>query len=154
MKNDNDLVEISKLMRTQHNRHTQRPLWVIQEVVRVQVSRENDYDVKERLDPDWGDFAMCEECEKIAENGGEIPQDCDECPDSSFLFYKEEYQTAYQSAGVFFTEKACEEHIEEFSYRFNKPRSYVTSAYNNDEMAAVMHYILSLTDGGIPSCYL
>lgn len=148
---NNKLVEISELMRTQGNRATQYPLFVVQSLKKRLVGYDGDYNCRERIE-DVDIASLCESCSVLSEEGIELPENCDACDSDCFCYFREEYEID-DRAGVFFTEKACEEHIEANSYHYNSPRSFVISAWRNDEMVSVMQYLLSLTDGEIPSHY-
>ena len=145
------LVEISKLMREQGNRSTQYPLFVIQSLKKHYVGRDGDYTGVSRIE-DVDIASLCESCSFLSEEGTELPENCDDCDSEGFCYFREEYEID-NNAGVFLTEKACEEHIEANSYHYNSPKSYVISAWRNAEMVSVMHYLLSLTEGEIPSHY-
>lgn len=56
-------------------------------------------------------------------------------------------------AGVFFTEKAAQEHIDENSYHYTKPTIYVVSAWRNPEMQALMRQTINIEGKDLPSHY-
>lgn len=161
------LEETSRLMRTQDNRGTQFPLFIIQEQKEVmtangrgdrtiyfnsedQVSITADQyeELEEARDSDKTDEEVAELLEDVGMDSlGEFEAD-----DWERLEINDEYVFADQ-AGFFFTEKACHDHIESNHYHYTKPRSYVISAWRNPEMVATMQMILKLTGDDIPNHY-
>lgn len=162
-----DLLETSKLMREQSCRHTQYPLFIIQEEQEVVKAEgcgnerkyfSNDGEMEltfeqfEALEEAQLNDATSEDVEELLEEVGfGALADFD-----SYDFRAIEFDTEYvyrDDAGFFFTEKACHDHIEANHYHYNKPRSYVISAWRNPEMVQTMQMILKLTGDEIPSQY-
>lgn len=164
------LEETSRLMRTQSNRHTQYPLFIIQDEQEVpkapgcgqytkyfngdtlgEITAEQYNALDEYLCQDDVDENDIELIKLLEDTGYTALEDVDlsdwreVCYDLEWVYRDE--------AGVFFTEKACHDHIEKNSYHYNKPRSYVISAWRNPEMVATMQMILKLTGNDIPSHY-
>lgn len=146
-----DLHEISKLMREQDNRGTQYPLFVVRHTVKVWVEG-HDYDGYERKE-EADVTALCEICLRLHDDGEVLPDDCEECHIDAWDYYKLK-QEIDTRAGVFFTEKECDDHIASNHYHYeDDAHSYVISAWRNPEMVAVMQYLLSLTGEEIPAYY-
>ena len=137
------LLEISQEMNTQNNRSTAHPLFVIQ-VDKKQYGAEGWCDEAERKeDYDHEDF--CESCAQLAEDNDEaLPDYCENCAPEMFVWYKWEKAFDLQ-AGVFFTAKACDEHIRCNDYHYSNPRSYAISAWRNYEMQDTMKFLKNLT---------
>lgn len=152
MKNKEKILKrTSKNMRQQSNRLTMYPLFVILVDKKIWVEPYCDYDTRERkeeVDP----CDLCEKCKDLEEECKELPEDCTECEEESYDHFKQE-QDFDLNAGVFFTEQACQDHIDANDYHYSNPRSYAISAWRNPEMVAVMNQILELTKGGIPPHY-
>lgn len=161
-----DLVETSKLMRTQSNRYTRFPLFVVHETLEVvqaegcgdytkyisndgehEFTREQ-YDAIEEAQDNENSESVTELLEEL---GFENLYDIDL---TEFRAVEFELQSVMSDrAGFFFTEKACEDHIAQNHYHYTKPRSYVISAWRNPEIVATMQMILKLTGEEIPSHY-
>ena len=136
---NNILAELKKIgseMNTQDNRSTQFPLFVIQVLKKVYKENGNE---TERRDIDYIDTNdLCENCARNYDKGGDFPDVCDECPSSLFISFDEEWQFDLRP-GVFFTAKACEDHIAQNDYHYDKEiRSYAIGAWRNPEMQSVM----------------
>ncbi len=154
------LKNTSEQMRKQNNRGTQYPLFVIQDKIKVYGAS----DWKDEMERNSDSDQHCEDCSKIAEEKGELPDTCeeDDCGDDCFNHYSWEWQFDLR-AGVFFTEEACNNHIKQNDYHYHKDvRSYVAGAWRNEEMVAVMQSVLKLTADDkksiphqmqLPSCY-
>lgn len=56
-------------------------------------------------------------------------------------------------AGVFFTTKACQQHIDENDYHYTNPRVYAISAWRNPEMQAVQQHLIVASGKKLPSQY-
>jgi len=114
------LEKIVEEMKTQDNRATQYPLFVVQEDQKVYGSSEwcNETERKEE-----SDGKLCESCKKLEEENSEIPEYCDDCDSECFVSFNWEDVFDLQ-AGVFFTAKECNEHIRRNSYHYTNPRSY------------------------------
>lgn len=140
-----ELKNIGEKMISQNNRLTQCPLFVIQVDRDIAVGQDMEWDKKERNEYYEGD--LCDSCMEV----GDVPEECDDCPDEAFHFLKtiEEFDLR---AGAFFTEEACEEHIKANDYHYKNPRSFAVSTWRNFEMQMVMNY-LCLEAGHVPSHY-
>lgn len=161
-----ELIETSKLMRTQSNRSTQYPLFIIQEEQEV-VKAEGCGGEYRYLTDDCESSLTAEQYDAIEEaqdneNSESVAELVEELGFESLYdinlrdYRKIEYDLEYvycDNAGVFFTEQACHDHIESNRHHYTKPRSYVISAWRNYEMQEVMRMILKLTGDDIPSCY-
>ena len=135
------LVQLGKKMNKQDNRSTAHVLFMVQVDKKVYVSSDWDsHDGTERKEDDEG--LMCDRCKKKEEKGKELPDWCEECDSDCFHFFKIERVTD-DTAGVFFTAKACDEHIRVNHYHYRNPKSYGISAWRNEEMQEVQK-ILSI----------
>lgn len=137
-----ELKAIGEEMQVQDNRHTENPLFVIQEDSRVYGV--DDAEFKERDNDYEGD--LCEACDALCDEGKSLEDDCEECPDEAFNWYKIE-KVFNLSPGVFFTAKACQEHIDSNEYHYTNPRSFAVGTYRNPEMKAVINFLKNIPDG-------
>lgn len=144
------LKKIGEEMISQDNRMAQFPLFVVQEDVLTYVGYSGNWDTRQRAE-EIEDDDLCENCSELWENGGDMPDDCDDCDIGAFNYFMVE-RRMNDDPGVFFTAKACEEHIEANHYRYNNPKCYGIYAWRNPEMAAVMQYLCSLA-GEVPKHY-
>lgn len=135
------LLEIGAEMRTQNNRGTHLPLFVVMEDVKVygeqswcnEVERRSEYDRE----------LLCEKCAVLAEGNDTLPDYCEDCDSDLYVWFNWEERESVK-AGVFFTARACDEHIRLNGYHYCKPRSYAISAWRNPEMEAVMDFLKGL----------
>jgi hypothetical protein len=161
------LTEMSNLMRTQNNRGTQYPLFIIQEMQDIITGEDrgdrviyfNSGDQKditieqfEALEQAQEDDCSDEEIEQLLEEVGMDGLGDFDSSEWERLEVKQEW-VHRDDAGVFFTEKACNDHIAANSHHYRIVRSYVISAWRNPEMQEVMKMILKLTGDEIPSHY-
>ena len=55
--------------------------------------------------------------------------------------------------GVFFTAKACQEHIDENSYHYTNPRVYAIAAWRNPEVQTIMQSLIKDAGQKVPIYY-
>lgn len=146
------LEEIGKEMAVQNNRATQFPLFIIMADVERAVPEGNGE--KRRKDSDYQDFyrGMCAECSTKHEEDGTQPDYCEEC-DPDCFWDCEISQEPDLRAGVFFTAKACQEHIIENHYHYTNPQVYGIGAWRNPEMQQVMFHLIEKAGKEVPSHY-
>lgn len=133
------LREIQHELKTQDNRITSDPIFLVQERKRIYGMDTNFLDDDQII---WYhcDGVEADEDEKVFlddldESGGDI----DDCWDK--VGYIEEDKTVQS----FFTEKAAQDFIDRNKHRYEgKPSIYVESLYRNPEMRLIRDFILSL----------
>lgn len=150
------LQETSKNMRTQNNRATQYPLFVIQNRVKEWVAPEVGvgYEYKE-LKEDYDNDDICDSCMAAIESEkAEYPdEDCVYCSEGLYNHYNLKWEFDL-TAGVFFTEEAAKKHIKQNYYHYHEDvRTYVVGAWRNPEMQEVMKMLVGLTGEDIPQQY-
>ena len=157
-------------MRTQSNRSTQYPLFIIQEEQEV-VKAEGCGGERKYWSNDGerqmtvAQYNALEELQD-RDKEDELEEDAvalmeelciDDAHDIDLSDYRSiEYDDEWvyrDDAGVFFTEHAADLHIIQNAHHYNKPRTYVISAWRNYEVQETMQMILKLTGDDIPSCY-
>ena len=149
------LKKTSTLMKEQNNRGTQYPLFVIQDL-KEEITHGDFCDFHKYFGDEGEEIDekdVCQTCEDKACSDGFSEMDTCECGVKQYLPLKEVWEFDLK-AGVFFTEKACDEHIQQNNYHYTKNvRSYVVGAWRNEEMKVVMQSIINLTGDEIPSHY-
>lgn len=127
-----DLKEISNQIRTQDNRATSDPIFIVQQRHRI-------YGV----DSDHCDVAVW-----VDEDGNEVPEE--------EFFDLEEYQSGqecesgwcrvgyldrWEFVTACFTEEGCKQYIKVNGHNLTEPRIYAASAYRNDEFIVVREWL-------------
>ena len=139
-KHESKIEQIGEEMNRQDNRGTQFPLYVVQETKAVPTSNDDsEYSIIISGDGDEMDESdLCEDCEYLEARKKA-------CVGCGFLHRVDvkEIKVFELNAGVFFTAKACEEHIEANKHHYSKPKSYAISAWRNWEMQEVMKHLSS-----------
>jgi len=133
------LIAISKEMQTQDNRATAYPLFVVMVDKKVYGCESwcNEVERKEDFDSDY----LCEKCAEKYENNEDLDDYCEDCDQDCFVWFSWEKDFDLK-AGVFFTAKACDEHIRLNDYHYSNPRSYAISAWRNYEMQEVINFLI------------
>ncbi len=71
-----------------------------------------------------------------------LPDDCDNCDNESFDYYRIQRDVPNLYAGFFFTAKACNEHLEANRHHYNSTaHSYAISATHNSELQTIIAFI-------------
>lgn len=149
------LKEIGIEMNNQDCRATQNPMFVILVDRYVPADINIGWDKKERKDDDYmKEEYLCDDCRVLYVSGLPLPEECDACSDESFNFSKKlnDEESFDLRAGVFFTAKACQEHIDANHYHYDNPRVYGIGSWRNFEMQKVQRFLSSL-GGKVASHY-
>lgn len=153
MQSDNptELEKIGIEMAKQDNRMTQYPMFVVYHIVERAVP--DDQGESRRKDSDYWDSSMlCEECLEKEEANENLPDYCENCDPECFWNCEESLEPDL-TPGVFFTAKACQQHIDENHYHYNKPVVYGIGSWRNEEMQLVQKHLIALAGEEIPSHY-
>ncbi len=138
------LVELSRKLRTQDNRGTDYPMFVVQENRKVYAEYNQDWDGAERkedIEPD----DMCEKCIRKYKKNKDINEYCEDCDSDQFNYWKLE-DTFNLNPGAFLTAEACDRHIAQNDYHYRIPRSYGISTWRNNEMQQLIILIRRLSE--------
>ena len=130
------MQQIGEWIRTQDNRCTSDPLFIVQQKKRI-----------------WGmDSDYCEDYEWVAEDDHEHIAEgveragCDalDCNGEDVPgWHKVYYVDQWEFVTVCFTEKACQDYIAANGHNLTEPRIYAASAYRNREMIAIREILKS-----------
>lgn len=137
------LINMSNEMKTQNNRITAFPyIFQVEETYKVPTCNgfgdelliSDDRETELRDEGDMRDHLDCYFPDEFTR------EDLDE---KDFGLVNETDDT--RLSNVFFTEKACEGHININRHNYKSPRSYVSHAYRNKEIETLQRFILGLT---------
>lgn len=143
------IKDIGHEMAKQDNRATQYPMFVVYHMVERAVPDGcGESRRKEELEEEW----LCEDCLKLYHKDKELPDFCYNCDSECFWNCETELEPDLQ-AGVFFTAKACQEHIDANHYHYNEPVVYGIGSWRNPEMQAVQKHLLEQAEETIPNHY-
>lgn len=146
-----NIKDIGKEMAKQDNRMTQYVMFAVYDIVERCVG-EGQGESRRKDRDEIGDYDLCETCLEKFHDGDDLPDYCLNCGPDSFWNCEESLEPDL-TAGVFFTAEACEQHIKENRYHYNKPVSYGISCWRNPEMQAVQKHLIELAGEKIPSHY-
>lgn len=128
--------EIGELIRTQDNRATSHPIFIVQEKKRIY-----------GFDSDYTDnitWVHCDGFEADEEEASELyaqeEQDC--VPDE---WTKYGYIDQWEFVTACFTEQGAKDYIRANGHNLREPRIYAASAYRNREFIDVREFLKSLT---------
>lgn len=128
------LQKIGELIRTQDNRCTSDPLFLVQERRRIYGMNADCCEETVWIHCDGEEANEDEELElEQKEDLGEVPEE----------WTKTGYMDIWEFVTVCFTEKACEDYIAANGHNLNEPRIYATSAYRNRGMIAIREMLKS-----------
>ena len=124
-----DIYDIAQDMRTQDNRCTSHPLFLVQTRIRTPGMSPDYYHEYFWYNEDTGEEAADDAVGDLEENG----------------FEKIYYSMCTVTVSTHFTLRAAEEFIERNAHNFGTPlQVYVESAYNCPEIIAVREHLLKL----------
>lgn len=136
-----EIAKIKELMLTQDNRATSYPIFIIVEDVRI-YGVDGNFSMDGRERKEESDGQLCESCEKLGEEGEDLPEDCEFCSDDCFITYRIEKDVPNLYAAFFFTAEAAQAHLDVNHHHYNSTaHTYAISAYNNYELRAVMQHL-------------
>lgn len=148
------LIKIGHELATQDNLGTAWPIWCVMERKKVYVDYMQSWDEQERRDPDYlNEEKLCSDCKKAMEEN-ELPETCenDMCDESAFNYFNwEDAPSFWKGPGMFLTQKACQEHIDDNSYDYTDPRPYAWSFYRNYELQPIVQALILAAGHEVPS---
>lgn len=127
------LQSMGENLRTQDNRITAHPIFLIQQKIR-DYGYEEDY----ATDFDWMFDDESIDDEKEIESLNEKESNGDEIPEG---YYRVGYKTRWETVQPFFTEKGAIDYLAINSHNLHETRIYVDSAYRNAEWQAVREFL-------------
>lgn len=143
--------ELAQEMVSQDNLGTQYPYWFIQVDERQYVNQFDDWDECERRE-DYDRDLLCDDCKQREDTQNPNLEHCEECEQESFIFWLNVDSFDLRSGG-YFTQKACQEHIDSNHYHYTNPRPYAYSAWRNPDLIMVMQSIITGAGLELPSQY-
>ncbi len=148
------LIRTGDELATQDNLGTAWPVWLVMERKKVYVDYMMQWDEKERRDPDYlNEDGLCEDCRKLHDEG-KLPDTCefDLCDENTFAYFNwEDVPSFWKGPGMFLTQKACQEHIDDNRYDYTDPRPYAYSLYRNYEMQPIIQALIVAAGHEVPS---
>jgi hypothetical protein len=130
-----DLRQIGELIRTQDNRATDAPLFIVEELVRIVGIMEDYTDnfvwMYEGSEADESEKALLDQLE--IENK-EVPEGWE----------KVGYVDQWKFVTACFTEKGCGDYLTKNGHNLGQTRIYAAGSYRNEEFRAVREFLKSL----------
>lgn len=145
------LKSIGQEMVVQDNRATQNPLFVVEVENKRWVNFLDDWVGAERKE-DYERRDLCDSCLRGEDTQNPKLDYCEDCNNNTFDFYKLIREPDLK-AGVFFTAKAAQAHIDDNHYHYEKPQVYGISAWRNPEMVKVQQHLIKQSGNKVPGYY-
>lgn len=126
-----DLEAISERLKTQDNRITADPIFVVQQRNRI-----------------WGfDLEYCEDWMWVDEEGNEATQEeYEELKKHGDVGWnKVGYKDTWEFVTACFTEQGCKDYIAYNGHNLTDPRIYAESGWRNAEWIGLRNYLMNLT---------
>ena len=134
------LKEIGRLIRTQDNRITDAPIFIVQQKRRIWGMDSEYSDDYIWMENDSGDHAEAD-TEK-AEELEALDDACEYTPG----WEKYYYQDSWEFVTACFTESGCQDFINRNGHNLHSPRIYAEGSYRNEEWRTIRDYLISLTN--------
>lgn len=132
------MTEIGERLRTQDNRITQHPLFVVQQRRRI-------YGAEDQLGEDGHEWYETAEWERIpVDEAAELERKFDifrEVPDG---YTRVAYADTWEFVTACFTEQGCKDFIAVNGHNLKDPRIYADSGWRNAEWIAIREYLMGL----------
>lgn len=142
------IKEIGKEMVKQNNRMTQYVMFVIMQDVEVLADENHEDGYARYYSPDGCD---CDAQPGVEDGSKKFDKYKHE--DYCIGWFKKEQQPVVKSAGIFFTAKACQDHIDANHYHYKNPTVYGICSWRNPEMQAVQKHLIETAGEKVPSHY-
>lgn len=134
-----ELKRIGELLRTQDNRITHNPIFIIEEEEKIWgVDSEYDYDGRIWINHDY-DYDEIED-ERLLKVLDYRYQYGEDIKNYGVVFYR----TAWKFVTACFTEKGCEDFIKIDGHNHGKLRIYAHGSYRNAEFNTIRDYLMGL----------
>jgi len=137
------LRDLGNKINAQDPRGTQFPMFVIKQ--KVKVYGDSSYCSEKERREDY-DGEVCEKCQRILDEGGYLPEDCNDCDDECFVYFNWEDQIV-ENCGSFFTAEAAQQHIDQNYYHYTKPFTYAIGSWRNYELQNVLEILSKFGTG-------
>mgnify|MGYP006286047483 CR=1 FL=1 len=150
-----NLKEIRTELRTQDNRMTDQPMFIVMQKVEYPTSEEYSYDRSYWMDSDGDELGetLADVKKHLIEFRNYTAQEIDDMKSHEFemLIEKENIRQIFvfeidDFVQAFITAKSAEEYIETNKHRLYKPFFYATGTYRNYEMQSIRNLLLQKSD--------
>ena len=131
---DVDLQAIGERIRTQDNRATSAPLFIVQEKKRL-------YGIDSNYTDDFVWIHTAGECEEADEDEAKRLFRLEDEGNDDSDWTKTGYVDQWLFVTACFTEKGCQEYIDANRHNLKNPRIYAASAYRNEEFISVREFL-------------
>jgi len=133
------LKEIGRLIRTQDNRITDAPIFIVQQIKRTwgldsEYSDDYIWMGNDSGDHEEADSAKAEELEALDDA-------CEYTPG----WEKYYYQDSWEFVTACFTESGCQDFINRNGHNLHSPRIYAEGSYRNEEWRTIRDFLIGLT---------
>ena len=135
-----ELKEIGLLIRTQDNRITDAPIFIVQQKQRIWGISSEYSDEYAWLETGSGDYSEADA--KKADELDELDDGWEETPG----WKKSYYQDIWVFVTACFTESGCQDFINRNGHNLHSPRIYAEGSYRNEEWRTIRDYLISLTN--------
>lgn len=137
------LEELARELRTQNNRITADPLFIVQQERKVWGMEEGYSDEFEWYHADLAETFLEEDAIEEVRARDSVELDDDEEIDLEDHGYRKVFYTKYWDfVTAHFTEKAAQRYLDQNAHNLSNPRVYVTSQYRCDEWNRVRRFLM------------
>ena len=152
------IADMATVIRSQDNRCTAEPVYVVQQRRRL-VGFDPIYTDTDHVWISDGDVvsaetraAMLQDFLKEREEGDkDLDVEDDEAVDEALGLDKTAYVDQWEPVQSFFTERGADAYIQANRHNLKEPRVYVDSAYRNPEWQAIRRYLMALAQDPEPT---
>jgi hypothetical protein len=132
----NEMHEIGKRIRTQDNRITEHPLFLVQQKRRIYGFDPDYCDNRVWIDS-CNDYDEADEADAAKLDSGEMSDEC---------WTLTAYEDRWEFVTAFFTEAGAESYLRANRHNLTEPRIYAASLHRNAEMIAVRNHLVATSN--------
>lgn len=130
------IEEIGNLIKTQDNRITDQPIFVVEKSVMVITNPDYGYDAEEWVNTKSGNYEKADETK--ARRLDVLDNDCRDTGNWEKFYLKE----TWEFATCCFTEHGCKDYLTANGHNLGKARIYAYGSYRNYEYQAVRNMLI------------
>lgn len=136
------LKEIGEQLRTQNNRGSDAPVFIVQQKRRDWGYEQGYSDSYGWINESSGEYEEADE-----EKSRELEEGYDESGETGNVWEKIYYQDRWEYVTACFTEKGCQDYLARNGHNLKEPRIYADTSYRNEEYRTIRE---ALVEGCLP----
>ncbi len=131
-----EIKEIGELIKTQDNRITDQPIFIVEKSVMIITDPDYDYDKEEWVNTESGDHEVADETTHRRLDA--LDNGCRDTGNWKKFYFKE----TWQFVTACFTEQGCKNYLKIDGHNIGKSRIYAAGSFRNEEYQTVRKMLM------------